>query len=124
MPRGNPNPSPETRFGGPRGNTPGATSEQRDAEIRNAWLATDARTKVLQRLNARLDDPAVVDAILDRLNINALLKDSEDRGLGAPKSSVDVTTNGKDVTPGIDLSVLSTETLAELMAARDAVKPD
>lgn len=53
-----------------------------------------------------------------------LIKDAQDRGLGTPKASVDVTTNGKDVTPGIDLSVLSTETLAELMAARDAVKPD
>lgn len=124
MPRGNPNPSPSTRFGAPGGPLPGKTSEQREAEIRNAWIATEARTKVLQRLNARLDDPAVIDAIIDRININALLKDSEDRGLGAPKASVDVTTNGKDVTPGIDLSVLSTETLAELMAARDAVKPD
>lgn len=92
MPKGNPNPSPRTRFKpGQVGNPGGKPSEQRQAEIRNAWIATDARTKFLERLNARLDDPAVVDAILDRININALLKDAEDRGLGAPKASVDLT---------------------------------
>lgn len=124
MPKGNKNPSPRTRFGAPDGPLPGKTPEQRQTEIRNAWIATEARAKFLQRLNTRIDDPAVIDAILDRININALLKDSEDRGLGAPQASVDVTTNGKDVKPGIDLSTLSTETLAELLAARDAAKPD
>lgn len=93
-------------------------------EILNAQVATEARAKMLQRLNKRIDDPAVIDAILDRININALLKESEDRGLGAPKTAVDVTTNGKDLKAGIDLSSLSTDTLAELMAARDAAKPD
>lgn len=120
----NRNPSPETRFGAERGPATGKTAEQKQAEMRNAWLATEARTKFLQRLNARIDDPATIDAILDRININALLKDSEDRGLGAPKAAVDLTTNGKDVKAGIDLSGMSTEALAELVAAADATKHD
>jgi hypothetical protein len=124
MPRGNPNPSPETRYGGPRGNVGRKTTEQREAEIRNAWIATDIRTKVLDRLNARLADPAQIDAVLDKMNINSLLKDTEDRGLGAAKASVDVTTNGKDMPGRIDLNQLSPEALAELVALNDAARRD
>lgn len=51
-----------------------------------------------------------------------LLKDSEDRGLGAPQANVDLTTNGKDIPGAVDLSKLSDETLADLVAARDAAK--
>ena len=36
----------------------------------------------------------------------------------------DVTTNGKDMPAGVDLSKLSSEALAELIAARDAAKRD
>jgi hypothetical protein len=114
----------ETRFGGPRGNTPGKTSEQRQAEMLNAWIATDSRTKILRRLYSRLDDPAEIDAILDKLNINALLKDTEDRGLGSAKASFDMTTNGKDLPGAIDLNQLSPEALAELVALNDAAAKD
>jgi hypothetical protein len=124
MPRGNPNPSPETRYGGPRGNVGRKTTEQREAEIRNAWIATDIRTKVLDRLNARLTDPAQIDTVLDKLNINSLLKDTEDRGLGAAKASHDITTNGKDLPRGLDLNQLSPEALAELVALNDATQRD
>lgn len=124
-PKGNPNPSPETRFGGPRGNTPGVTSEQREAQIRNAWIVTEIQTRSLERLKARLADDAAVDAFLDKLNLNSLMKDVADRGFGTPQASVDVTTNGKDVKTLVDLSVLSVETLAELSAAFHAAsKPD
>jgi hypothetical protein len=90
-PKGNPNPSPETRFGGPRGNAPGVTSEQREAQIRNAWIVTDIHTRSLERLKARLEDDAAVDAFLGMINLNSLLKDAADRGFGTPKASVDVT---------------------------------
>jgi hypothetical protein len=124
MPRGNPNPSPETRYGGPRGNAPRKTTEQREAEIRNAWIATDIRSRFLERLHARFADDAMVDAALDKLNINALLKDTEDRGLGSAKASLDMTTNGKDLPGGIDLNQLSPEALAELVALNDAAAKD
>jgi hypothetical protein len=114
----------ETRFGGPRGNVPGKTSEQRQAEMLNAWISTDIRTKLLIHLNARLDDPAHLDAVLDKMNINSLLKDTEDRGLGAAKASVDVTTNGKDMPGRIDLNQLSPAALAELVALNDAARRD
>jgi hypothetical protein len=94
MPKGvktNLNPSPETRFGGPRGNTPGVTSEQREAQIRNAWIVTDIHTRSLERLKARLEDDAAVDEFLGMINLNSLLKDAADRGFGTPKASVDVT---------------------------------
>lgn len=124
-PKGNPNPSPATRFKpGTVANPKGKTSEQRQAEIKNAWLATELRTRFLERLRARMMTDAQIDAALDKLNLNSFLKDSEDRGLGAPKAQVDVTTNGKDMPGAIDLSMLSSETLAELIAARDAAKPD
>lgn len=116
----NKNPSPETRFGGPRANPSNQTSEQRQAALRNAWLATDIRTRFLERLKARLEDDAAVDAAIEKMNLNSLLKDAEDRGLGTPKASVDVTTNGKDMPGSIDLSGLPSETLEQLIAARDA----
>jgi hypothetical protein len=114
----------ETRFGGPRGNTPGMTSEQREAQIRNAWIVTDIHTRALERLKARLDDDAAVDAFLDKVNLNGLLKDAADRGFGTPKASVDVTTNGKDMPGRIDLNQLSPEALAELVALNDAARRD
>lgn len=91
MPRGNPNPSPETRFGGPRGNIPGATSEQRQMEIRNAWLATKIQAQMLEAVAASVEnDPAASLARIDPATLK-LIKDAQDRGLGAPKASVDVT---------------------------------
>jgi len=90
VPRGNPNPSPSTRFGAPGGNTPGRTTEQREAEIRNAWIATKIRAQMLEAVAARLEDnPA---AALDRIDPATLklIKDAEDRGLGTPKASVDL----------------------------------
>lgn len=99
-PKGNPNPSPATRFGaGQKGNPIGMTSEQRQAEIRNAWIATNIRTRLLEKLKARLEDEAAVNAALEKLNINALLKDSEDRGLGAPKAAVDLTNSDGSLKP-------------------------
>jgi hypothetical protein len=94
-PKGNPNPSPETRFGaGVSGNPIGKTSEQRHAEIINAQLSTQIQTRFLSRLMSRLEDEGTVDeainAALDKLNLNSLLKDAADRGFGTPKASIDL----------------------------------
>lgn len=101
MPRGNPNPSPSTRFGTGNGPSPGKTSEQRKAEIRNAEIATKIRTRLLEAVNAALQDDTSTDNALARIeaNILKLIKDSEDRGLGQPKASVDLSNQDGTLKP-------------------------
>lgn len=116
--------SVETRFGGPRGNTPGKTSLQRELEIQNAATATKIRARLLEAVQAALQEDTSTAAALERIegNILKLLKDSEDRGLGTPRGSIDVTTNGKDIPSGLDLSQLSSAALSEIVALADAAK--
>ena len=120
-----PPPPVHTRFKkGDVGNPGGKTSEQRKAEIRNAELATKIRTRLLEAVQATLQDDTSTAAALERIegNILKLIKESEDRGLGMPKASVDLTSEDGTMTPrpSLDVSVLSTETLAEIMRAADA----
>ena len=92
MPKGNPNPSPATRFGaGSKGNPIGKTSEQRAAEIKNAWIATELRTRALEAAKAALANVEANGNILDHVDLLKLIKDSEERGLGAPKANLDLT---------------------------------
>lgn len=124
MPKGratNRNPSPATRFGaGVSGNPIGKTSEQRQAEIRNAWLATKIQEKMLEAVAAMIDsNPAAAIERIDPPTLK-LVKDAQDRGLGTPQGAVDITTNGKDMRGGLDLSKLSDSALAEIVAAFDA----
>lgn len=85
MPRGNPNPSPSTRFGAPNGPASGKTSEQKRLELENAERAMRIRDRFLRSLEAKLND-SDMDAVLEMLDAQSLklLKDSEDRGLGQP----------------------------------------
>lgn len=126
-PRGNPNPSPETRFqAGQRANPNGKTSEQKRLEMQNAETAMRIRARALHAVEAKLSECSTEQAIamLVEAAMLKLLKDSEDRGLGSPVQPMDHTTNGKDLPPPVDLSKLSSEALAELVAARDAAKKD
>lgn len=118
----NKNPSPATRFGAPRGPASGKSSEQKLAEVRNAELATKIRARMLEAVHNTVTQVQADGSVLDHIeaNILKLLKDAEDRGLGTPQSNVDVTTNGKDMPGAIDLSNVSSEALAEIVAARDA----
>lgn len=85
MPKGNPNPSPETRFGAPRGPKPGTTSEGRRLEIANAEAAMRIRARLLSATEAKLAEMSSEEAMaLVEAAMLKLLKDSEDRGLGAP----------------------------------------
>jgi hypothetical protein len=104
MPKGNPNPSPETRFKpGDSGNPVGKSSEQRRLEIANAERATRIRARMLEALEAELDrldredegeaKTAATAAI--KADILKLLKDTEDRGLGTPLQSVKHTGDGE-----------------------------
>lgn len=103
-------------------NPGGKTSEQRKAEIRNAELATKIRTRLLEAVNATLQDDTSTDNAIARIeaNILKLIKDSEDRGLGQPKAAIDLTSEDGTMTPkpAFDASKLSNEALAEIMRAR------
>jgi hypothetical protein len=91
MPRGNPNPNPETRFKkGESGNPGGKTAEQIAIERRNADRAMRLREKALVALEAVLDgksDTEIAGIMLDAQALR-LLKDAEDRGLGSPVQDV------------------------------------
>lgn len=87
----NPNPSPKTRFGkGNNANPAGKTSKQKRTEMANAERAVAIREKILVQLEAQIDsiieEGESLDSILGHLNPHTLkmLKDAEDRGLGAP----------------------------------------
>ena len=82
----NKNPSPENQFKkGVSGNPGGKTSEQKTQELRNAEAAVALRGKMLEALGSVMANMEP-EEILKRLEPNALklIKDAEDRGLGAP----------------------------------------
>lgn len=63
-------------------------------EIANAEMATRIRNKLLSELLQRMETAQGEAAMAEiRGDVLKLLKDSEDRGLGAPKQDVDVTAN-------------------------------
>ena len=87
MGKGNPNPNrsgmaPPFRPG-QSGNPGGKTSEQRRLEIANAEAATRIRSKMLALFDRDDITPELSSELLK------LLKDSEDRGLGAPKQPLE-----------------------------------
>lgn len=90
-PQGNPNPSPATRFGaGNRANPNGKTSEQKRLEMLNAEAAMRIRERILRAAEARLVECSteqVLEEFVEAAMLK-LLKDSEDRGLGAPVQDV------------------------------------
>ena len=108
---GNPNPSPATRFKkGDVGNPRGKTSEQKKLEmntavaaLRNAEAAIRIRAKLLAATEAQLDiasDAAEVMTMIEAAMLK-LLTDSETRGLGAPVSSVDLSSKDGSMTPQV-----------------------
>jgi Tfp pilus assembly protein PilX len=118
--KGNPNPSPATRFGvGNRANPNGKTSEQKRLELANAEAAMRIRERILRAAEAKLNECStdeVLDQFVDAAMLK-LLKDSEDRGLGAPVQAV---TNP-------DGSLRPQDTSAAVLAAlqaKHATKPE
>ena len=81
-------------------NPKGKTSEQRKMEVQNAETATRLRAMFLQAMEARLNGLAAdgPEAAVMALTNEALrlIKESEDRGLGTPVQSVDL--SSKDLT--------------------------
>ncbi|UNY40264.1 terminase small subunit [Paracoccus phage vB_PmaP_KLEP18-1] len=102
MPRGNPNPSPDTRIGGPRGPQPGKRAGQRSMEIANAEAATRIRTKLLEELELSLEGAEGARALAEiRADVLKLLKDSEDRGLGSARQAIDHTSSDGSMKPTV-----------------------
>lgn len=92
----NPNPSPETRFKpGQSGNPGGKSSEHRKAEVRAAELAAKIQLDIVQALADAVDECSESKEKLDYLNkeVNALLKNVQDRGFGTPKQTIESDSN-------------------------------
>lgn len=89
MPRGNPNPSPETRFKpGQVANPTGKTAEQAARDMKTADLASQFRLKVISKVMENAE--AGIDPLeLLTPDVIRVLKDSEDRAHGTPKQSVE-----------------------------------
>ena len=84
------------RFGQPEGNPNGKTSEQKRLEMLNAEAAMRIRARMLEAVERKLmgDDmsPEEADAAAIEFVEAAMLKlikDSEDRGLGAPTARLE-----------------------------------
>ena len=83
-------PPQNRRFGQPEGNQPGKTSEQKRLEMQNAEAAMRIRARALHAVEAKLNECSAEQAIemLVEAAMLKLLKDSEDRGLGAPVQAI------------------------------------
>lgn len=118
-PRGNPNPSPETRFqAGHRANPNGKTSEQKRVEMENLELALKAKNRFLRALVAKQEEQST-DEVLDGMSgadILRLIKDAEDRVSGTPKQSVDLSSNDGSMSPK-EPRELTDDELAKIVAA-------
>jgi hypothetical protein len=125
MTKGNPNPSPSTRFGQPNGPRPNKTTEQKKREQKNAELATKIRGRMLRALNKLIEGKTDEEIVTEQLTSEALklIKDSEDRGLG---TAVNVSTvqqlNGADTPRLIDARTIGDADTADLMAALEAIQ--
>lgn len=89
--KGNPNPSPETRFGaGKKANPAGKTSKQKRAEMKAGELAAQIQMRMLEALsNAIADDP---DKALQAIASDPLklIKDAMDREYGTAVQKAEV----------------------------------
>ena len=75
---------------GESGNPKGKTAEAKRLELANAEAAMRIRARALHAVEAKLNECSTDDAIalLVEAAMLKLLKDSEDRGLGAPVQSI------------------------------------
>jgi len=82
-------PPKHTRFGQPNGNPNGKTSAQKRLEMENAEAAMRIRARLLRATEAKLNELSTDEAMgLIEAAMLKLLKDSEDRGFGAPVQAV------------------------------------
>lgn len=94
MPKGNPNPSPATRFKpGQSGNPSGKSSEQLVAENEAARISATLRLAALSCLQEKVNTGELSpDELISSDNLR-LFKDSEDRAHGQPDQNVNANVN-------------------------------
>jgi hypothetical protein len=83
-------------------NPGGKTSEQKKMELENAARATRIRARMLEALEGVMNEHPEKEKIVSDLikaEMLKLIKDSEDRGLGTPKASVDVSSPDGTMSP-------------------------
>lgn len=93
MPKGNPNPSPSTRFGAENGNPinlAGKTKEQREAEYEASEIAAKLRLKALSVMLDKVESGEMDPLEIVEPNALRLFKDSEDRAHGTPKQTSEI----------------------------------
>ena len=120
-------PPKKTQFKpGQSGNPGGISGERRRLLNESADMAARIMHRQLEALEGMFNEHPEKERIVESISadIHRLIKDALDREEGTPRQSVDMTTNGKDMPSGVDLSKLSSEALAELIAARDAAARD
>jgi hypothetical protein len=102
-------------------NPGGKTSEQKRMELASAEAAMRIRARILQAAEARLVELSTEEIVSEYVEpaMLKLLKDSEDRGLGAPVQAHISPDGSMSPRPGLDVSKLSTAALAEIMKAAD-----
>ncbi len=104
MARGNPNPSPATRFGaGQPSNNGGKTAEQKRLDYETAEMAARIRNKLISVIMDKMGEGADALELLSPDTLR-LIKDSEDRAHGTPKQAVDHTSSDGSMTPQIPAS--------------------
>lgn len=87
-------PPKHTQFGQPGGPASGKTSKQKKAEYKAATIATQLRLEILRELRAKFkEEGSSALAHLDPVTLK-LFSDAENRGLGAPKQTVEAAVTG------------------------------
>lgn len=103
MGKGNPNPSPETRFKKGQSGNPGGKSEgQRAAEIEAARISAELRLQALSSLQEAVGNDKISLANLEMILNPAtlkLFKDSEDRAHGTPSQDINHRSDDKSMSP-------------------------
>lgn len=89
MAKGNPNPSPATRFTS-SGNPKGKTAEQRQAEVKAAEISAQLRLAALIRMQEMVEGGEMDAVELAKDGFLRLFKDSEDRAHGTPKATTEM----------------------------------
>ena len=124
MPKGNPNPSPATRFKpGQSGNPSGRSTEEQLAHQEAAKIAAKLKLKALSSLQDKISKEETTEKEIREMlfnpDVQRMFKEAEDRAHGSPKAAVDLTNSDGS------LSNLTDDQLqARLSALRKASSED